>query len=209
MCGAFGFSGFPKSINIFWRYYITKPIKIQETTNIRPTMNGLVVHENSPITGEYLPFGIKASWNPSMMLINAKSEGVAQKRTFSTMFRENRCLIPASHFFEWKKLADGTKQPYLFKLKNEPCFSFAGIYKPNEGFIILTCPPNKTMEKIHNRMPVILHKEDEKDYMNQDTDIDQIQDMLTPFPDSLMDLYPVSKLVNSAKNQSDEVIKPI
>lgn len=208
MCGAFGFSGFPKSINIFWRYYMTNKPVIRETNNIRPSMEALVVTRNSPCTGSYKRFGIKAPWSASQLLINAQSETVAEKKSFAHMFRESRCLIPATHFFEWKKLEDGKKQPYLFKLKNGEPYSFAGICN-DEGFVILTAAPNSLMSPIHNRQPCILRQEDEEDYLNEDTEADRIMEILNPFPASEMTSFKVSSLVSSPKNQGPEVIKPL
>lgn len=171
-------------------------------------MKSLVVHKNSPQIGEFLPFGFEASWKPGMQIFNAKSETVAELRTFSKLFRESRCLIPASFFFEWQKTTEG-KQPFCIRLKDEDMFSFAGIYRPDEGFVIITTKPNSLMEPIHNRMPCILTKKDEDIWLNPDSTEDELMPLLEPFPASHMEAYQVSKLVNSASGQGKEVIKPL
>lgn len=208
MCGRYGTISPKDEVEVWERYHLNNKPKIQTTYNIAPTMKGLVVHRNSPNLGEYLSFGIEAGWKPGMRLINAKSETVAELRTFSKMFRETRCLIPASYFFEWQKTG-ATKQPYCFKVKGENLFSFAGIYKPGEGYVILTTQPNSLMEPIHNRMPCILAKNDEELYLNPDTNVNKLMELLEPFPVNHMEAYKVSSLVGSPRNQTPEIIKPI
>ncbi len=209
MCGAYGFlgtSGFKSSINIRLRFDLENNPQTQDMFNIRPTMKSLVITRNSPNTGRLLPFGIKAVWSESQMLINAKSETVSQLRTFKTMFKDGRCLVPASFFFEWQKQED-LKQPFCIKVKGTDVFSMAGLYN-NEGFVIITTTPNELMQPIHNRMPVILSKEDEDVWLNPDSEESHLINLFVPFDTKKMEAFPVSSLVNSAKNQSKEVLLP-
>ncbi len=209
MCGAYGFlgtSGFQKSVNLLLRYQLDNNIKPEDGWNIRPSMKALIVTRNSPNKGVMSVFGYKPAWSTSMMLINAKSETIAELPTFKKMFRENRCLVPASYFFEWQK-SEGMKQPYCIKVKNNNAFSFAGLYN-EQGFVIITTKPNELMEPIHNRMPVILTEKEEDEWLNHETKEDRLLAMLTPFPSNKMEAYPVSSLVNSAQIQSKEVLLP-
>lgn len=208
MCGRYGLVSPKDETEVWKRWELSNKPKIQTTYNLAPTMKGLVVHRNSPNIGEYLPFGIEAPWKPGMLLINAKSETVGELRTFSKMFRETRCLIPASFFFEWQKSESG-KQPFYIKVKGESIFSFAGIYKPGEGFIILTSAPNSLMSPIHNRMPCILTKNDEKLWLEPNTNPNKLMELLDPFPSNHMEAHKVSDLVNSPKNQQPELINAI
>lgn len=209
MCGRTGFVA-PKDEKEVWqRYKLSNQPKLQTTYNIAPTMKMMVVHRNSPNIGEYLPFGIKAPWSASMQLINAQSETVAEKRTFKDMFENYRCLIPASFYFEWKRNDNKTKTPYMFKVKGKEYFSFAGIYKKGEGFVILTTQPNELQSPIHNRMPCILLPELEQEWLNEDKESDDLLEMLNPYPSHAMEMHQVSTLVNSPKNQTEEIIQPI
>ncbi|HYF75382.1 MAG TPA: SOS response-associated peptidase [Candidatus Nitrosocosmicus sp.] len=207
MCGAFGFSGFSGSINVQLRYELNNKPHVRDSYNIRPSMDALVVTRNSPNTGKILKFGIKAPWDERQLLINAKSETAAELRSFKTLFHESRCLIPASHFFEWQRGEDH-KIPFCIKLKTERVFSFAGLHN-EEGFVILTTSPNSLMKPIHSRMPCILDPDNEDDWLNPDTDIDKLQEMLHPYNPKDMDAYEVSTAVNSSKSQSEEVVKPV
>lgn len=90
------------------------------------------------------------------VIINARSESVEEKRMFKTSFAERRCVIPSTGFYEWKG-----KEKYHFTLPNNPTLYMAGIYNQfdNENrFVILTTKANKSMENIHDRMPVVLEK---------------------------------------------------
>lgn len=206
MCGRFGQVA-PKDENEIWqRYELSNKPRIKSTYNIAPSMQALTITRNSPNTGKLRSFGIEAGFRPGL-LINAKSETAATLRSFSKMFREGRCLIPASFFFEWQKTADG-KQPYCFKIKGENVFSFAGLYR-DDGFVILTTKPNSLMEPVHDRMPCILTKKDEDLWLDPEANPDKLMELLDPFPANHMEAYKVSELVNTPKNQTPEIIVPI
>lgn len=211
MCGAYGFlgvSGFQKSINLALRYNLLNNPKPRDSYNIRPTMEALVISRNSPNKGSYLKFGIEAPWKEGMLLINAKSETVGELRTYKKMFMEDRCLIPASFFFEWKINDKDTKTPFLFRLKSKDPFSFAGIHN-NAGFVILTVKPNDLVSDVHNRMPVILKKELEDVWLNPESTESDLTDCMTAYPEDEMETYAVGNYVSSASNQGEEVIKPV
>ncbi len=74
---------------------------------------------------------------------------------------------------------------------------------------IITIKPNELMEDIHDRMPVILTDENEKEWLNpKNTDPDYLQSLLQPYDADNMEAYQVSSLVNSPKNNSPELIEP-
>jgi len=150
-------------------------------------------------------------------MINAKAETLTEKRTYIKPLSYQRCLIPASGFFEWQKTDQG-KVPYLFYIPDRPVFCFAGLYvirKDSEdhelrSFTIITTTPNKLVEPIHDRMPVILSKEEEKIWLNPDfTEADQLLPLLDPYPVSEMEKHEVSTDVNSTRNNSPELIQPL
>jgi putative SOS response-associated peptidase YedK len=145
--------------------------------------------------------------------INARAETVATAPAFREAFKQRRCLVPASGFYEWKKV-DGDKQPYLIGMRDAAPFSFAGLWErwhkggaPIETFTIITGEPNSLVADLHNRMPVILDPDDYDAWLTAaDTAIPQA--MLQPFPAQLMAAFPVSKRVSSPKNDDAELIKP-
>lgn len=105
-------------------------------------------------------------------IINARIETVAEKQNFRKAFLNNRCIIPANAFFEWHNMEKG-KVKYKISLKDTNLFSMAGIYdnfvdknnNPYFGVVILTRPADEHMIKVHNRMPVLIKKEEEEEWL--------------------------------------------
>src|SRR5262245_52592572 len=147
--------------------------------------------------------------------INARAETVATAPAFREAFKRRRCLVPASGFYEWRKLDNGDRQPYLIQMRDGSPFSFAGLWErwtkgeaPIETFTIITGEPNSLAAELHDRMPVILERDDYGAWLTaRDTAIPQA--MLQPFPAQLMASFPVSKRVNSPKNDDADLIVPI
>ena len=148
-------------------------------------------------------------------MINAKAETITEKASFKNPFKRKRCLVLSDGFYEWKKITPKEKIPYRIKMEDDSLFTMAGIWdtwKNEEGdpinsFSIITTSPNELMENIHNRMPVILKKEDEKAWLN-DNDTDYLQSLLKPFPAKEMTAYSISKLVNTPRNDTPEIMEP-
>jgi putative SOS response-associated peptidase YedK len=218
MCGRFGFTT-PEKITK--RYYVSDPIpglKLQPRYNIAPSQSVPVITNDHRLT--LMHWGLIPHWAREGIRvhpqINARAEGISEKATFRKAFRSQRCLIPASFFFEWQRTPTGSV-PYLFKLKTEDIFSFAGVYdvwKGSDGTEVVSCAiittePNPLVARVHNRMPVILQKDTEEAWLNPDTiEPDQLQQFLKPYPAAAMEAYPVSRLVNSPTNDTPAVIQP-
>ncbi|AUB54482.1 SOS response-associated peptidase [Enterococcus mundtii] len=103
------------------------------------------------------------------LMINARSETVEEKKTFSKAFRESRCIFPMSGFYEW----DHNKQKFLFKGKENSTLFVGGFYrihKTESGFetesIILTTKPNTSVASVHDRMPVIIERSSINEWLN-------------------------------------------
>ena len=98
------------------------------------------------------------------LLISARGETVAEKKTFADSLRERRAILPATGFYEWS--AEKTK--YLFTLDVTDVFYLCGLYKVIDGiyrFVILTRAANESMIEIHNRMPVIVGENEVRPYL--------------------------------------------
>ncbi len=187
--------------------------------NIRPSQPIPVILNTNPTEIVFANWGIHPSYDKTnkMFFINARNDSL-QKFTWKRMLAEQRCLIPADGFYEWQKLnSPKVKVPYRFELKNKELFAFAGLWQEESDkngnkvahCVIITTEPNKTVGIIHDRMPAILSKEQESEWLNVDTEIDQAINMLVPYSDSAMHKYQVSTLVNSSQNDSKEIIIPV
>ena len=147
--------------------------------------------------------------------INARAETVATAPAFREAFKRRRCLVPASGYYEWKKLDGRDKQPYLIAMRDGSPFSFAGLWErwdkggaPIETFTIITGEPNSLTAELHNRMPVILDPDDHGAWLTA-SDSAGPQALLQPFPAQLMTAFPVSTKVNSVKNDTPDLIDPL
>lgn len=215
MCGRYGFT----LIAGTWsRYEIdAPPTHISTRYNISPSQSALVVTRNSPKKGQLMQFGLLPFWvkENKGYVINARAETIFEKTMFKKGIRERRCIIPASFFFEWKRTPT-VKIPYAINLKNEELFSFAGIYGENEidgevikSFAIITTISNSLMEPIHNRMPVILSRDEEDEWLDTDMiEPERVTKYLDPYPAEKMHAWKISTLVNKPQNDFKEILLP-
>lgn len=154
--------------------------------------------------------------------VNCISEEMFDKPSFRDAIKNGqRCLIPCTGFYEWKHLNNGkTKIPHFIGLKSK-LFSIGGVYarwKNPQGeyvytYAVLTTKANKLMEEIHNskkRMPVIIPREYEKDWLNPNLTKDDVLALCQPISDSIMKAHTVSKLVSNPKAERNvpEVMEP-
>jgi putative SOS response-associated peptidase YedK len=189
--------------------------------NIAPTTPVPVVRNGG--TGRIIVlqrWGLVPSWSkdPSMgaRLANARSETVADKPSFRTPFRRNRCLIPADAFYEWRALAGGGKQPYAIRSAGGELLAFAGIWDrwqgpegPLDTCAILTTTANAAMAPIHDRMPVILAREDHAAWLDPSTSADRLLALLRPCPEAWLRLDPVDPRVGNVRNDDAGLLEPV
>ncbi len=189
--------------------------------NIAPGQDVAVILKNDTRKLGLLKWGLIPSWSKDPKIgnrmINARAETLAEKPSFKHPVRRKRCLIVADGFYEWKKEGKQKIPMYIF-LKDQKPFVFAGLWdtwtspegKKVSTCTIITTEPNKFMEKIHNRMPVILPRDHIDIWLNREVqDEHRVLPLLKPYPEKEMDAYEVSRMVNSPKNNSPQVIQKV
>ncbi len=147
---------------------------------------------------------------------NARAEGIETASSFRLPFERRRCLIPLDGFYEWETIGK-EKQPYAFGLKGGGLMVMAGLWDichpPGEtvrGATIITCPPNELVGKLHDRMPVILPETAWSAWLGEKpADAEHLKALLVPYRADEMTMWPVSKRVNSVKNNDPSLIEPI
>ena len=151
-------------------------------------------------------------------LNNARAETVTEKPSFRAAYRQRRCLIPASGYYEWQEVAGAKKQPWYIQLKGEKegtPMAMGGLWESwtnPEGeivrtFCVITTSPNEVMRPIHERMPVIIPKPAWTTWLNpRFDDAGAIASLLAPYDASLMEARPVSRRVSNAREQGPELI---
>jgi len=200
------FGTFQDNIQVLYKRY-----------NIAPTIDIPIFTNTKEYT--YAHFGLIPSWSNdrSNININARSETVFEKNSFRESYKQRRCLIPVNGYFEWEK-DDITKQstPHIITSHTQNYFAFAGIYEywydNTIGQTILSCAllttqPNKKIETIHDRMPVILENKDWDTWLNLNSSYTELNKLYTPLSSNNVNITEVNDLVNSVKNDSIECIQ--
>ena len=219
MCGRFVLCS-PKAT-------IIKEFRVDKTSlqyipsyNIAPTQNIVIVRENGTKTLTHCKWGLIPSWAKDQSIghrmINARVETVAEKPAFRSAFKKQRCLVIADGFYEWKK--EKTKTPVYIRLKSGKPFGFAGLYSiwtSPEGQEICTCTiitteANELLASIHDRMPAIISQDAYDIWLDpNEHDREKLLHLLKPYISHEIELFTVSKKVNSPSYNSPDNIEPI
>ena len=184
--------------------------------NVAPTQSAPVVRRH-PETGERhldpLRWGLRPRWvkdaKGAREPINARAETVATNGMFRQAYAKRRCLVPAVAFYEWKAEAGG-KQPMAIAPASGEGMAFAGIWENWRGegdevvrtFAIVTTDANAPMRAVHDRMPVILAPDGWAEWLEGGDPAH----LMRPAPDDLLRFWPVSRAVNSPRNNGPELL---
>jgi len=219
MCGRYLITTSPEAVRKLFGY-LEQP-NFPPRYNVAPTQPIPIVRVNEGKREFALVrWGLIPAWvkDPKgfSLVINARGESVLDKPAFRNAMKRRRCLIPADGFYEWQK-KERIKQPMFIRLKSCEPFGFAGLWEhwnSPEGEEILTCTiitteANELLKQVHERMPVILPREKEDEWLDPDTEPSRLLELLKPYPSDLMEFYEISRLVNSPANDRPDCIVPI
>ena len=162
------------------RFGASNPSEVAPLPEIRPTNLAPVIKPGGQV--EMLRWGLENSWN-GKPLINARSETLAKKKTFIPLL-ENRCLVPASAYFEWRKDGQQKIKTHIAPVDRD-LIAFAGLFD-DDRFTIITCVPNSAIAHIHGRMPVILERQCEQDWLKEEFPFAHVHNLLTPYPNGAL-----------------------
>jgi len=192
--------------------------------NIAPTQPVPVIrqHPKEPRrVFSLMRWGLIPSWSRdtsgSARMINARSETAHALPAFRDLLKFRRCLVPADGFYEWAKKGS-TKQPFCFEVNDGELFAFAALWDrwkdPSGQWIrscsILTTTPNAVTSPVHDRMPVILRRDDYDVWLDPGMkDGTVVSQFLRPFDAFLMRSFAVSDRVNRVDNDDPECSRPI
>lgn len=203
-------------------------LKSQERTlarrfNLAPGQQVEVIVSKSTLKLTPMQWGLIPHWSKDpktgFKAINARAETLTQKPSFKGPLKNRRCLIPADGFYEWQSLGKGRpKTPFYYTLSTGGLFGLAGLWDQWQGpegeiletFTIITTEANPLVAKVHPRMPVILPRHLEREWLDPNQrDSDYLVSFLQPYPEAKIKVHPVSGLVNSVKNDSPACIEPV
>jgi putative SOS response-associated peptidase YedK len=220
MCGRF-------TQSYTWRelvelYRLTQPARnLRPRYNIAPTtaIDVMRLAETGPelvsMRWGLIPGWWKKTAKEVPSTFNARAETVAQKPMFRSAFKRTRCIVPASGYYEWRKV-DGGKQPYFISAADGALLSIAGLWDqwkdPETGEAIssatlIVAAANDFTRCIHDRMPVMLGRQDHDAWLTRKAGVE----LLRPAPNVLLRMWPVSKRVNASGRGDDDpgLIEPV
>ena len=211
MCGRFSVYIDDEELKNRFPNHDVTPFQEVKVTNFAPTMEMPVIIENQVVN---MKWGLIPSWSQNKSfannLINARCETLLEKPSFKNLVDTNRCIIVSNGFYEWDTK---TKSPYFIYSTNNKIMAFGGLFsswtnQSNEiihTFTIITTESNNTLSKIHHRMPLILNEGDDIKWINNNNNYESVKDLIKSFEDYKIDMYEISTLVNSVKNDNSEI----
>jgi putative SOS response-associated peptidase YedK len=155
-----------------------------------------------------IPWWWKKTLKEMPASFNARAESVADKPMFRDAFKRNRCVIPASGYYEWLKRPD-RRQPYFISAADGGVLSFTGLYdrwkNPETGERVASCTiivtdANELTRPIHDRMPVVLDKADIRKWLSGEAGTE----LLKPVAENRLRMWPVSRRVNKTGTGDDD-----
>lgn len=224
MCGRFTIISDPVAFQLEFDIPIEKTVEQdwKARYNVAPAQLIPVVAGAPERSLAAMQWGLLPAWarekRDSFRLINVRAETIMEKVTFRKLLqKEQRCLILADGFYEWQASSQPKlpKTPFYFRLKDHKPFAFAGLWdystlpdgQTAQTCAIITCAPNALVGRVHDRMPVILTAQTGRAWL-ENQPVAQLLPLLSAFPASEMDAYPVGALINSPANDSPECILP-
>ncbi|WP_027833575.1 SOS response-associated peptidase [Maritalea myrionectae] len=190
--------------------------------NIPPTQPVLsIINQGRGNEAHLMRWGLVPHWvkdpREFTVLANARVETVAEKPAFKSSLKNQRCLVPASGYYEWLR-KDGEKQPFHIHKEDGSLLALAGLYATWEGpngeeidsFAILTQEATGELADIHHRTPVHVPKEDMEDWLDtKNVNAQSALKLVRPLIKQGVTSFPVSKAVNNARNEGAELIKEV
>jgi len=218
MCGRFTLTAKIESVTELLR---TAPVSPYEPRyNIAPSQPVLTLLNDGSRKLTFTHWGLIPGWSDGpgkwKPLINARAETLSEKPSFRACLRTKRCLIPADGFYEWPRSASKGPPVYI-RMANGGVFAFAGLWdewQDREGGLIIssaiiTTRPNRLLETVHDRMPVILRPKHFDQWISQHLIPDkEVAQMLRPLSTDDMRMHTVSTKVNSARYDRPDCIAP-
>jgi putative SOS response-associated peptidase YedK len=190
--------------------------------NVAPTQDiAAVVERDEHRVVTSFRWGLIPPWADSpkvgVQMINARSETVAEKPSFKSPFRKNRCIIPADAFYEWQRTGAAKVPHAIVRVDGRP-LALAGLWtswrdpaseEKIRSCTIITTTANETLSSLHERMPVILPEEVWDEWLDpENSDVPALQSLLVPSPIDAVRAFQVSTRVNNVRYDSADLLVP-
>ena len=203
MCGRIGFSADREQLLGSYLWLRDAP-SIAPRFNIAPTEETVVVSRSG---AELMPWGIGGGAKP---IFNVRAETALRPGRYHRLLPENRAVIPASHFYEWRRVGS-RRLPMTIARRDESLLNIAALGGRRRGRVaatVLTTTPNRDLESLHDRMPVLLSDDDAATWVLEDLGDEQLRKLLRPCADGWLSIRPASPIVNDVQNDGPELLNP-
>jgi putative SOS response-associated peptidase YedK len=217
MCGRFAL--YATEQEIVSHFNLKRGFCMLPRYNIAPTQTIPVIINQTQV--EFCRWGFVPTWQKKHVEtpaghINARFETLTEKPTFKQAFAQQRCLIPASGYFEWK-LINNKKQPFFVQLSDQPLFAFAGLWsnwQTSSGEMIMSCAiitigAPLFLQKLHERMPVILSPENYSFWLAKENKINDITPLLAAMQPENVKMIPVSTRMSHPQFEGKECVRSL
>jgi putative SOS response-associated peptidase YedK len=218
MCGRYALHAHPEVVAL--QFGLDAVPRLAPHYNICPGAEVLVVRVNSQRARVANPYrwGLIPHWakDPAIgrKLANARGESLAEKPAFRDAFRQWRCLVPASGYYEWQSVA-GRKQPWYLRPSDAELFALAGLTAlwhgpqgPVRSVSLITTKPNQLTASIHDRMPAIVAPQDYAAWLDPGIrELEFLKRLVRPYPAERMTAHPVSARVNQPENDDPSLVE--
>jgi putative SOS response-associated peptidase YedK len=235
MCGRFVVANVGSELVGVLRVDVEADDLPEPSYNIAPTSRVAIVLDSAktePPTRRLEParWGLVPAWAKDVKIgaraFNARAEELEDKPMFRKALEKRRAIVPATGYYEWKKVGDEKIPHFIHPADDSPMF-FAGLYewwkdasKPDDdperwllSFTILTRDSIGRLGSIHDRMPLFLDPDHADAWLDPATD--NVRDVLDAAIDAApaiadeLDNHVVAKAVGNVRNDSPALIEPV
>lgn len=222
MCGRYAATLPPEMMAELFK--LLKTVDTVPRYNIAPTQPIVAIWEESGRReAHFARWGLVPRWvkdpREFPLLVNARAETMLDKAAFRDPLKHGRCIVPASGYYEWHTNPDKTKQPYFITRADGAPMALAGLYatwvgpdgEEIDSVATITVAANPDLSTIHDRMPAILMGEAAQDeWLNvREVRADAAAQLALPLPDGVLRYHPVSRRVNSARDDDPGLIEEV
>ncbi len=215
MCGRI--SLFADVETIVERFDVDVPTQLPPRYNVAPSEPVATITNERPSELAQFEWGLVPAWaddpGDGPRPINARRERLTESSLYRDPYDTRRCLVVVDGYYEWQDTSHG-RQPYRFERRDRTPFALAGLWdrwetgdRSLETVTILTAGAVSEVADVHDRMPVILSRDREADWLASPP-ADPASDALAPVWSEAFHRYPVSDRVNDPAHDDPAVIEP-
>lgn len=220
MCGRYAMTLPRQAIEAL--FPLSRPPELIARYNIAPTQPILAIWQDHGRREAHLArWGFVPRWvkdpRDFPLLVNARAESMAEKPAFRDAVRRQRCIVPASGYYEWRTDGPRSKQPFYITLADDEPMMLAGLWStwsgPNgeeiDTVATITLEANAQLAAIHNRMPLILRGDAVDAWLDTAAIGASATALVRQLPEGAVKFHPVSRRVNSARDDDEGLIEPV